>query len=111
MAFWLDRGMEWAQEALGMAMCGEPLRDIERRLDQAHRIFDAAAGEQQYGLLGAVCNEDTRRLHDAKCYAETGRPVRAAEIYDWRRAGNRTRRQRWGSGRSVPPRPCTRGAP
>lgn len=133
-AFWLDRGMEWAQEAgdtavqgylllkksqlayderdalrvltsaqaaargpwrmprkvraevaqqeaLGMAMCGEPLRDVECKLDRAHRIFDAAAGEQQHGLLGAFYTEYIRLAHNASCHIEAGKPARAAEVY------------------------------
>ncbi|MFT7841112.1 helix-turn-helix transcriptional regulator [Saccharothrix sp. BKS2] len=69
------------QEALGMAMCGEPHHDVERKLDQAHQIFDAAADEQQYGLLGAFYTEHIRLAHNASCYIEAGQPARAAETY------------------------------
>lgn len=67
------------QEALGMAMVGEPLRAVEHKLDQARRFFARAAGEQS--PLGAYFGEHTLRLRDANCYTEAGKPKLAAELY------------------------------
>ena len=49
-------------EALGMAMLGEPMPQVERRLDQARRLF---ADAESHGTLGVHFTERTLRLHIA----------------------------------------------
>lgn len=69
------------QEALGLAMLGEPIRAVEHKLDDAGRLLTQAAGEEQHGLLGAYFNDYTLRLRNASCYTEAGRPGQAAELF------------------------------
>jgi hypothetical protein len=71
------------QEALGLALLGEPMDAIERKLDDARELL-AALGpdDEQPSLLGAYFNEGTLLLRSASCYTEAGNPARAAALFD-----------------------------
>src|SRR5215213_5365516 len=58
------------QEALGMAMLGEPIRTVEHKLGEAQQLLTKAADEEQHGLLGAYFSDHTLRLRNANCYTE-----------------------------------------
>ncbi|MGH3974355.1 MAG: hypothetical protein ACRDS9_13660 [Pseudonocardiaceae bacterium] len=77
------------QEALGLAMLGEPMDVIERKLDQARALFAALhshderpGDDEQPGLLGAYFTEGTLLIRSASCYVEAGNPARAAALFD-----------------------------
>ena len=71
------------QEALGLAMLGEPMDAIERKLDDARALLtDLDPDDEQSGLLGAYFNEGTLLVRSASCYAEAGNPTRAAVLFD-----------------------------
>ncbi|MGH4017488.1 MAG: hypothetical protein ACRDSL_26920 [Pseudonocardiaceae bacterium] len=70
------------QEALGMAMRGEPLPAVERKLDDARRLLaQATVDEDQPGVLGAYFNDNTLLLRNASSFTEAGKPGRAAVVF------------------------------
>jgi transcriptional regulator with XRE-family HTH domain len=69
------------QEARGLAMTGEPMKDIERKLGEARRVLAEAGTADPTSQLGAGYDESTFRLRNASCYVEAGRPRQAAELY------------------------------
>ncbi len=70
------------QEALGMAMRGEPLPAVERKLDDARCILaQTTADDEQPGMLGAYFNDTTLLLRTASSFTEAGKPGRAAVIF------------------------------
>ncbi|HSL09217.1 MAG TPA: helix-turn-helix domain-containing protein [Pseudonocardiaceae bacterium] len=70
------------QVALGLAMLGEPMDAVERKLDDARALLAALdPDDEQPGLLGAYFNEGTLLLRSASCYAEAGDPARAAALF------------------------------
>lgn len=69
------------QEARGLAMAGESMSIIERKLDDARQLLVAATMDDEQSRLGGYFNESTLALRDASCYIEAGRPRRAAEIF------------------------------
>jgi hypothetical protein len=69
------------QEARGLAMTGEPMGDVERKLDEARRALDEIDPANPPGQLGASYDEGTFRLRNASCYVEAGRPRQAADLY------------------------------
>ncbi len=71
------------QEAMGLAMLGEPMDAVERKLDDARALLAALRpDDEQPGLLGAYFNESTLLLRSASCYTEAGNPARAAALFD-----------------------------
>ncbi len=63
------------QEALGLAMLGEPMDAIERKLDDARAMFAALdSDDEQHGLLGMYFTEGTMLIRSASCYVEGGQP-------------------------------------
>ncbi len=71
------------QVAMGLAMLGEPMDAIERKLDDARALLAALRPDnEQPGLLGAYFNEGTLLLRSASCYTEAGKPARAAALFD-----------------------------
>lgn len=69
------------QEALGMAMLGEPMIAVERKIGQARQLLADAPPDDQGGLSGAYFSTETLSLRCATCYTEAGRPARAAELF------------------------------
>jgi transcriptional regulator with XRE-family HTH domain len=70
------------QEALGLAMCGEPVRAMERKLDEARLTLASAAGDdREPGSLGAYFDDHTLLLRNASCYTEVGTPAQAAALF------------------------------
>ncbi|GAA1309100.1 helix-turn-helix transcriptional regulator [Saccharothrix xinjiangensis] len=69
------------QEALGMAMIGEPTVEIERRIGQAEQFFTQAGDSESNSTLGVYFTEHTLRLRNANCLSEAGTPKRAATLY------------------------------
>jgi hypothetical protein len=70
------------QEALGMAMLGEPLPAIERKLDDARQLLaQATADGEQPGLPGAYFTDNTLLLRNASSFTEAGKPARAAMVF------------------------------
>lgn len=68
------------QEARGLAMLGEPLSLVQRKLDDATAaLADGDSGDN--GSLNAGYNKQTHLLRTASCYIEAGKPARAAELY------------------------------
>lgn len=67
------------QEARGLAMLGEPVTLVERKLGEAAQLF-ASAGNDGDATLG-VFDEHALRLRNASCYIEAGQPARAAELF------------------------------
>ncbi|MFI0421088.1 helix-turn-helix domain-containing protein [Spongiactinospora sp. 9N601] len=68
------------QEALGLAMLGEPLHVVERKLDDAHYLLTRATDTGEPNELGDLFNEGTLLLRSTACYTEAGKPARAAKI-------------------------------
>jgi hypothetical protein len=68
------------QEALGLAMIGEPIDAIQRRLDEAHHLLTLPTSDGTH-TLGAYFNEGTLLLRSACCYTEAGKPDRAVALF------------------------------
>jgi transcriptional regulator with XRE-family HTH domain len=70
------------QEALGMAMVGEPLPAVERMLDGASQLLArAVADSERPGLPGAYFTDTTLILRNAATFTEAGKPSRAAVVF------------------------------
>ena len=66
------------QEALGLAMLGEPMSAVERKHETARQLFaDGARGE----FPGAYFTADTLQLRQAVCYTEAGKPALTATLF------------------------------
>ncbi|SBW24964.1 DNA-binding protein [Candidatus Protofrankia californiensis] len=68
------------QEARGLAMTGEPIEIVERKLNDARTLL-ATADADDVSLLGAQYDEGTWLLRSASCYVEAGKPRQAAMLY------------------------------
>ncbi|WP_234531674.1 helix-turn-helix domain-containing protein [Streptomyces shenzhenensis] len=68
------------QEALGLAMTGEPLDAVKQKLDEAHGLLTAVPSDDP-SPLGAYFTEDTLMLRNAVTYAEAGKPGLAVELF------------------------------
>ncbi|WP_232303714.1 helix-turn-helix transcriptional regulator [Pseudofrankia sp. DC12] len=68
------------QEARGLAMTGEPIDLVERKLEEARALL-AVADEGPTSPLGAGYDEGTWRLRSASCYVEAGKPRLAAAFF------------------------------
>ncbi|GAA3722455.1 hypothetical protein GCM10022224_104310 [Nonomuraea antimicrobica] len=68
------------QEALGLAMLGEPLRQVKEKLDEARKLLSDAAKEP--GTLGSSFTDHTLLLRSSACFTEAGKPAKAAEILE-----------------------------
>ncbi|NRQ31254.1 helix-turn-helix domain-containing protein [Nonomuraea sp. NN258] len=67
------------QQALGLAMVGEPVSDVERKLDEARELLpEVSAGDPN--ALGSSFTERVLLLRSSACFTEAGKPARAAEI-------------------------------
>jgi transcriptional regulator with XRE-family HTH domain len=70
------------QEALGMAMCGEPLPAVERKLGDARELLAAATtDDERPGLPGAYFTGTTLMLRTATALTEAGKPARSALMF------------------------------
>jgi len=72
------------QEALGMAMRGEPLSAVERKLDDARQLLSQAtadADDEQPSLVGGYFNDHTLLLRNASSFTEAGKPAWAAMVF------------------------------
>jgi hypothetical protein len=67
------------QEALGLAMLGEPMPAVEQRLDDARQLLAQVSDDEP--TLGAYFTDTTLRLRNASSYSEAGRPARAAALF------------------------------
>jgi hypothetical protein len=70
------------QEALGMAMLGEPMSAIERKIDESCRLLTESPPDDEDGLSGAYFTAETLSLRCAACYTEAGKPAQAAAMFD-----------------------------
>ncbi len=69
------------QQALGLAMAGEPMSAVERHMHEARELLagmqpDTAEPGTAYFTL------DTLVLRQATCYTEAGKPAKAALLFD-----------------------------
>ncbi|MBM9506494.1 helix-turn-helix transcriptional regulator [Streptomyces sp. KK5PA1] len=69
------------QEARGLAMLGEPMADVERRLEEAHQLLSRASQSDDQRQLSPHYSHANLMLQTASCYIEAGQPARAAELY------------------------------
>ena len=70
------------QEALGMAMVGEPLPAVVRKLDDARQLFAKTTTDgERPGLPGAYFSDTTLILRNAATFTEAGKPARAAVVF------------------------------
>lgn len=69
-----------AQEARGLAMCGESCGEVERKLDEARRRLESAHRNAEPSP-GAYYDENTFLLRSAACYLEAGKPIKAADMF------------------------------
>jgi transcriptional regulator with XRE-family HTH domain len=67
------------QEARGLAMLGESVATVERKLDEAQQLF-GSAGTETGQHLGPF-DQDALKLRNASCYIEAGQPAHAAELF------------------------------
>lgn len=75
------------QEALGLAMVGEPLRVVAETLDVAQHLLGSArniADER----LNSYFNEATLLVRSACCYTEAGKPSIATQLFSKGLAGD-----------------------
>ncbi|WP_216896133.1 XRE family transcriptional regulator [Nocardia alni] len=68
------------QEALGLAMFGEPIREVTHNLETAQQLLDDAQGVDD-GALVSYFNTTTLLVRSACCYTEAGKPQIAAELF------------------------------
>jgi transcriptional regulator with XRE-family HTH domain len=66
------------QEALGLAMLGEPMSAVERKHDTARQLLADGARDE---LPGAYFTADTLQLRQAVCYTEAGKPALAVTLF------------------------------
>jgi hypothetical protein len=70
------------QAALGMAMVGEPMREVERTMDEASELLTRdETNDKQDDPAGAYFTADTLLLRQATCYTEAGKPAKAAALF------------------------------
>jgi transcriptional regulator with XRE-family HTH domain len=69
-------------EAIGLAMLGESLSTVERKLDEASAVLGSVRPDEQDGPSGAYFTADTLLLRQAACYTEAGKPAKAALLFD-----------------------------
>ncbi|MGH3772298.1 MAG: helix-turn-helix domain-containing protein [Pseudonocardiaceae bacterium] len=67
------------QEARGLAMVGESMSIIERKLDDARLLVASTTPDND--LDNPSINEGTLTLRNASCYIEAGKPHQAAVLY------------------------------
>jgi hypothetical protein len=63
-----------------MAMTGEPIASVERKLYEARAVLATVDGGD-HPPLGAQYDEGTWLLRSASCYIEAGKPGHAATLY------------------------------
>lgn len=68
------------QEARGLAMLGEPIAVIERKLDEAKQLFATADGDDR-PQFGTYFDAGALVLREASAYIEAGKPARAASLF------------------------------
>lgn len=68
------------QEARGLAMLGEPLFVVERKLDEAKQLFAAASSDDR-PQFGTYFDAGALALREASAYIEVGKPARAASLF------------------------------
>ena len=69
------------QEARGLAMLGEPIAAVERKLDEAQSLFAGVRhGEQP--RFAITFTESALQLRNASCYIEAGKPGHAADLFE-----------------------------
>ncbi|GGO82511.1 helix-turn-helix domain-containing protein [Wenjunlia tyrosinilytica] len=68
------------QQALGLAMTGEPLDAVKQKLDEARGLL-AAVPSDDPSPLGAYFTADTLLLRKAVTYTEAGKPSMAVELF------------------------------
>jgi transcriptional regulator with XRE-family HTH domain len=70
-------------EAIGLAMLGEPLGVVERKMDEASALLlNVRPNGQHDGPAGAYFTIDTLLLRQAACYTEAGKPAKAASLFN-----------------------------
>jgi transcriptional regulator with XRE-family HTH domain len=70
-------------EAIGLAMLGEPLGTVERKMGEASALLtDTQPKGEHDGPAGAYFTVDTLLLRQAACYTEAGKPAKAALLFD-----------------------------
>lgn len=69
------------QEARGLAMLGEGLASVERKLENARTYF-AQADAHDTSQLGSHYSGSSLTLQTASCYIEAGKPQHAASLYE-----------------------------
>ncbi|MDQ3525808.1 MAG: XRE family transcriptional regulator [Chloroflexota bacterium] len=67
-------------EARGLAMMGEPMRDVERTLEASRQWLDRAVGDDG-SQLATHYSEVTLTLQTASCFIEASQPRVAADLY------------------------------
>jgi transcriptional regulator with XRE-family HTH domain len=68
------------QEALGLAMIGEPVNVVEQHLGEARQLLTCAVADDDQPL-GTYFNESTLMLRSACCYTEAGKPQKAIGLF------------------------------
>jgi len=71
------------QEALGLAMIGEPASLVDQHLGEAENLL-AQADRDDDQLFGTYFTADTLLLRSASCYTEAGKPRRSSQLYTGR---------------------------
>jgi hypothetical protein len=61
-------------------MLGESLVTVERKLDEAERLFTSPEADEQ-SQLGSYFTQGALITRRACCYVEAGKPARAAELF------------------------------
>ncbi|WP_227837356.1 helix-turn-helix domain-containing protein [Nocardia aurantia] len=68
------------QEALGLAMIGEPASVVDHHLGEAEKLLAQADRDDDH-LFGTYFTNDTLLLRSASCYTEAGKPRRSSQLY------------------------------
>ncbi|MFF0494748.1 XRE family transcriptional regulator, partial [Nocardia sp. NPDC004068] len=68
------------QEALGLAMLGEPIKAVKQHLETAEQMLHEAITVNGGDVI-SYFNQNTLRLRAAVCYTEAGKPQVAAQLF------------------------------
>jgi hypothetical protein len=69
------------QNALGLAMIGEPMSAVEHEMDTARDLLATASLSDQAGPGSSYFTVNTLLLRQATCYTEAGKPAKGATLF------------------------------
>jgi transcriptional regulator with XRE-family HTH domain len=69
------------QHALGLAMTGAPLGEVEKEMASARELLTQSTDDEESGAADQGFTIETLLLRQAACYTEAGKPATAAQMF------------------------------